>query len=188
MRALLSTSMGAVLLLVLGVTGCAAHGQVTTGTPPPPAIAGPAAGSTPLTFGTGTTLVYDCDQLIDRTTLASLDPKLTADAGYTPAAGTSAAEAVAIKGTACSWSDAPSATVLVVTVAKPDAGTLATLKTQAGAPTTRFGSSVSAYTKGNRLQLVTRDGYWATADSPLLADPAKLAAIGHALLDGLPAG
>ena len=76
----------------------------------------------------------------------------------------------------------------MVTVAKPDAATLATLKTQAGTPTTQFGSFASAYTEALSLQLVNSDGYWATADSPLLADPAKLTAIGQILLEVLPAG
>jgi len=76
----------------------------------------------------------------------------------------------------------------VVTVAKPDAATLATLKTRAGTPTDQFGAFASAYTKGTELQLVNSDGYWATADSPLLADPAKLTAIGQILLEELPAG
>jgi len=188
MRVRTSVIAGAVLLIGLAATGCAAHGPVTTGTPPPLATAGSAAGSTPSTFGTGTPIANECDQLLDSVTLASLASNLTADANYTPAAGTSAAEAVAITGTACSWSNVPSATTLVLTVAKPDAATLATLKTQAGTPTAQFGSFVSAYTSGTELQVFTRDGYWATADSPLLADPAKLTAIGQILLEELPAG
>jgi len=95
---------------------------------------------------------------------------------------------VAIKGIACSWSDASSQTTLVVTLAQPDAATLATLKTRAGTPTSQFGGSASAYTRGTELQLVNGDGFWATADSPLLADPAKLTAIGQILLEELPAG
>lgn len=182
------TSVIVCAVLMLGVTGCAAKGPVITGTPPPPATAAPASGTATATFGSGTETAYPCTDLLDATSLAALDANLTPDADYTPTAGSSAEEAVAIKGVACSWSDASSQTTLVVTVAKPDAATLATLKTRAGTPTDQFGAFASAYTQGTELQLVNSDGYWATADSPLLADPAKLTAIGQILLEVLPAG
>lgn len=175
------------LMFALVAAGCTSPGQVTTGRPPPPATAGSAPGSTS-TFGTGTATGFECDQLLNAAALGTLDASLTPDADYTPATGSTAEEAVAIKGVACSWSDEPSATTLVVTVAKPDASTLATLKTRAGTPTDQFGGFTSAYTKGNELQLVNSDGYWATAESPLLADPAKVTAIGQILLEELPAG
>jgi hypothetical protein len=78
----------------------------------------------------------------------------------------------------------------VVTAAKPDATTLDTLKTaaQSGTPATQFGTFVTAYTRGTELQLFTTDGYWATADSALLSDPAKLLTMGQILLEELPAG
>jgi len=187
MRAHNTALFGTVLLIALGVTGCAATGPVTTGTPPPPATAAQAPGSSS-TFGAGTATDFPCDQLLDSTTLGSLDAQLAPDAGFTPAAGSSAEEAVAVTGTACSWSDASSQTTVVVTVAKPDAATFATLKNQAGSADNQFGSFVSAYTKGTELQLFTQDGYWATADSPLLTDPAKVTTIGQALIQVLPAG
>ena len=187
MRARKSAIAGAVLALALAVAGCSAQGQITTGTPPPPATIGPAPGAAS-TFGSGTTVSFECDQLLDDVTLGTLDSNLTPDRNFTPAAGSSAEEAVAIQGTACSWSDASSATRLVLTTAKPDAATLATLKTKAGTPTAQFGSFTSAYTSGTELQVFNSDGYWATADSPLLTDPAKLTAIGQILLEELPAG
>jgi len=187
MRAQMAVILGVVLLVALGATGCAAHGQVTTGTPPPPATAAPAPGSTS-TFGSGTPTGYQCPDLLNDATLAGIDAQLTPDADFAPTAGSAAEEAVAIQGLACSWTDASSQTTLVITVAKPDAATLAKLKTLAGTRTTQFGTVASAYTQGTQLQLVNSDGYWATADSPLLADPAKLTAIGQILLEELPAG
>ena len=190
MRARGSAIVGVVLMLALGVSGCAAPGQTTKGTPPPKATAAPASGAATTTFGTGTPLAYPCDQLLDGVTLAALDASLTPDAVVTPAPSSSAEEALAIQGTACSWSDASPTTTLVVTAAKPDATTLDTLKTaaQSGTPATQFGTLVTAYTSGTELQLFTADGYWATADSTLLADPAKLLTMGQILLEELPAG
>ena len=110
MRARRSVLVCAVLTLALGVTGCAAHGPVTSGTPPPPATAGPAPGSTS-TFGSGTSTGYHCDDLLNDATLTAIDPKLTPDADYAPAAGSTAEEAVAVKGVACSWSAGTSCAV-----------------------------------------------------------------------------
>ena len=177
-------------MLALGVTGCAAHGQTTTGTPPPKATAAPASGAATTTFGTGKSLVYDCDQLVGSQFLAQLDPGLAPDSVVTPTPGSSAEEALAIMGTACSWSDASSQTTLVVTAALPDAATFATLKSKASSltPDPEFGKFVSAYTDGTQLQLFTTDGAWATASSALFADPAKLTLIGQIVLEELPAG
>ena len=190
MNARTSGIVCALLLLGIGLAGCAAPTQNTPGTAPPPATAGPAQGSaTTTTFGSGESLVYDCSQLVDSQTLAQLDPGLKPDAETIPD-GASALEALAIKGTACSWSDPDSQTTLIATAAKPDAATFATLKATASklTPDPEFGTFVSAYTDGTELQLFTVDGAWATANSALFADPAKLTLIGQVLLEQLPAG
>ena len=189
MRARKSAIIGAVLALALGVAGCSAAGQVTRGTPPPAATIGHAPGDTPTTFGTGKSLVFECDQMLDSTFLAQLDPGLAPDPVTTPGAGSLAEEALAISGTACSWSNTSAATSLVVTAALPDAVTFATLKSKASSltPDHEFGT-VAAFTDGTELQLFTQDGVWTTATSALFADPAKLTLIGQVLLEEMPAG
>ena len=190
MRTRISAIAGAVLMLALGVTGCAVQGQTTAGTPPPPATAAPASGAATTTFGTGKPLVYDCAQLVDSQVVAQLDTGLAPDSVVAATPGSSAEEALAIMGTACSWSDASSQTTLTVTAALPDAGTFATLKSKAASltPDPEFGKIVSAYTDGTELELFTTDGAWATARSALFADPAKLTLIGQVVLEELPAG
>ncbi|MES1170599.1 MAG: hypothetical protein ABUL47_07925, partial [Leifsonia sp.] len=181
------SAVAAVLLLAFGVTGCTAQGQVTTGTPKPPATAAPAPGSQ-TTTGTGTPMVYPCDQLVDAQTLAKLDSGLTADSVTAPAAGSPAAEAIALQGTSCSWSDAGSQTTLSVSVALPDAATFDSLKTKASAGTLdgEFGSFVTAYTDGNgEVQLFTTDGSWAVLDSPLMLDDANRSLLGQAVVMAL---
>jgi hypothetical protein len=183
-----SAIAGALLLLALGVSGCTAQGQITTGSPKPPATAAPAPGSE--TTGSGQPMVYTCDELVDAQTLAQLDSGLTPDTSA-PASGSPAAEAVTLQGTACSWSDASSQTTLSVAVALPDAATFASLKTKASAGTLdgEFGSFVTAYTDGNgEVQLFTTDGSWAVLDSPLMLDDASRALLGQAIVQHLPAG
>lgn len=122
-------TIGTVIVLALGLTACAVHGQVTTGTPPPPATAGPAPGSaTSSTFGSGEALAYDCRQLVGTKTLAKLDPDLAPESDLIAANDSPTEEVLALRGTVCAWSDTSAAIVLVITAAKPDAPTLATLR------------------------------------------------------------
>jgi hypothetical protein len=183
---------GAVITVAILAAGCAATGQTTTGTPPPKATAAPADGSVPspaATFGSGEALQYDCSQLLDATSVGQLDPGLVPDATPKAPAGSSAEEALAILGTACSWT-APDGATLLVSAAAPDAATLATLMKTAssGTAVTAFGSDVTAYQSGTELQLFNADGAWATADSPLFSDSTKAQGIGSALVMALPAG
>jgi hypothetical protein len=136
-------------------------------------------------------MVYQCDQLVDAQTLAQLDPGLTVDSATAPSAGSAAAEAIALKGTSCSWSDASSQTTLSVSVALPDAATFDSLKTTASAGPLdgEFGSFVTAYTDGNgEVQLFTTDGSWAVLDSPLMLDATNRSLLGQAIIQVLPAG
>jgi len=191
MRAHHPVMIGAVLLVAMGLTGCAAHGQVTTGSPPPPATAGPVPGSaTSSPFGHGDPLAYDCPELLDAAVLAQLDPELGPAAAPLSANDFPIQEAFALNGTVCAWNDESAATLLVVTVAKPDAATFAALKDKAsaGPADSEFGGFVTAYIHDDELQLFTSDGAWATVRSSLLTDPAKLTTIGHVLLEELPAG
>jgi hypothetical protein len=189
MNARTSAIAGALLLLALGVSGCTAQGQVTTGSPKPPATAAPAPGSD--TTESGQPMAYTCDELVDAQTLAQLDSGLTVDTGYVPASGSPAEHAVTLQGTACSWSDASSQTTLTVAVALPDAATYDSLKTKASSGTLdgEFGSFVTAYTDGNgEVQLFTTDGSWAVLDSPLMLDDASRSLLGQAIVQHLPAG
>ncbi len=187
-----SAAAGATLLIALGLTGCAVQTQTTTGSAPPKATAAPAEGSAPspaATFGSGTALQYDCAQLLDPTSVGLLDPGLVADASTKAPEGSGAAEALAILGTACSWT-APDGTTLLVSAADPDATTLAALKKTAstGTAVTAFGSDVAAFQIGTELQLFNADGFWATAASPLFSDSTRAQGIGSALVMALPSG
>lgn len=191
MRAHHPGMIGAILLVALGATGCAAHGPITIGTPPAPATAGPVPGTaTNSPFGHGDPLAYDCPQLVDAGVLAQLDPALKPASDLISANGSASQEALALSGTVCAWDDESAAVFLVVTAAKPDSTTFDALKQEASAGTvdSQFGGYVTAYVHDDELQLFTGDGVWATAQSGLLADPAKLTAIGQVLLEELPAG
>lgn len=176
-------------MLAMGVTGCAAQGPLAA-TKPPAATAGPASGASPAAIPSGTPLVFDCANLLDASSLAQIDPGLTPDAVTQAAPGSPAEEALAIGGTSCSWSDAGSQTTLSVSVALPDATTLATLKSKASSGTadTEFGTYVSTFTNDNEVQLFTSDGAWAVFDSKLMTDATKRMTLGQIVLEELPAG
>ena len=179
------------VLSTLTVTGCAAHGQLTTGTASPPATAGAAPGApTSSPFGSGVPLGYDCRQLVDAEALAKLDPRLAPASDLISTNDSPAEEALALTGTVCAWSDESAAVTLVVTASKPDAPTFATLKQKAsaGRRDVQFGDAVTAYVTDEQLQIFTRDGYWATVESSLLSDPANVTAMGQILVEELPAG
>ena len=179
------------VLSTLTVTGCAAHGPLTTGTPPPPATAGAAPGApTSSPFGSGVPLGYDCGQLVDAETLAKLDPGLVPASDLISANDSPDQEALALTGTVCAWSDESAAVTLVITASKPDAPTFAALKQKAsaGKRDVEFGDAVTAYVADEQLQLFTRDGYWATVESSLLSDPVNVTTMGQLLIEELPAG
>jgi hypothetical protein len=164
-------------LALLGLAGCApAATPAARATPAPHAVSTPTPTPTPtptVFLGTGVSLRYSCDELVDPDVIESLDKNLHENLNYQPATTTSAERAVAIRGTACQWRDATTGTSLIVTAAHPDPLTLAELSSTTASyakPTTMFGTDVSGYIVNTQIEIFTRSGYWATATSPLFSD------------------
>lgn len=140
-------------------------------------------------LGTGTSLGYSCDELVGPGIISQLDRGFTVNTHYRAASTTSAEQAVAIKGTACQWTDAKTGDSLIVTAAHPDPPTLSsiTMKTRGYAkPTTMFGTDVSGFLVNTQVEIFTHDGFWATATSPLFTDLAKAKLIMDAVEQSLP--
>jgi len=189
----LVVASGAVALI--GLAGCAsAANPATTTTSSARAESSPTATPTPtptVFLGTGASLLYSCDELVDPTVIDSLDKNLSTNLSYQPAATTSAERAVAIRGTACQWKDPTTGSSLIVSAAHPDPPTLADLTSTTSSyakPTTLFGTDVSGFIVNTQVEIFTRGGYWATATSPLFSDPELARTVMAAVERALPGG
>ena len=178
---------------VLGLSACtSAPAPAATATPTVRAASSPTPTPTPtptVFLGTGVSLRYSCDELVDPGVIESLDKNLHENRSYAPAATTSAERAVAIRGTACQWKDASTGTSLIVTAAHPDPPTLADLNSSTASyakPTTLFGTDVSGFIVNTQIEIFTRGGYWATATSPLFSDLTVARSVMDAIEQSLP--
>ena len=182
-------------LVVLALAGCSPDAAPTASSTPTARAAStptPSPTPTPTVFlGTGVSLRYSCDELVDPGVIDSLDKNLRVNQGYQPAETTSAERAVAIRGTACQWKDPATGNSLIVTAAHPDPPTLADLTSTTASyaqPTTMFGTDVSGFIANTQIEIFTRSGYWATATSPLFSDLKIARSVMDAVEQSLPAG
>ena len=181
------------VVALLGLVGCAPE---PTPTPTSTSWARAASSATPtptptptVFLGTGVSLGYSCDELVDPEVIDSIDKNLSKNPSYQPAATTSAERAVAIRGTACQWKDPTTGNSLIVTAAHPDPPTLADLTASTASyatATTMFGNDVSGFIVNTQVEIYTRNGYWATATSPLFSDPKIAASVMDAVEQALP--
>jgi len=184
----------AVALALLALAGCttAVPDKTSTPTARTASTTAPTPSPTPTTFlGTGVSLRYSCDELVDPAVISSLDKNLSQNRSYQPAATTSAERAVAIGGTACEWNDPRTGNSLIVTAAHPDPPTLSAIRASTSSyaqPTTLLGTGVSGFVVNTQVEIFTRNGYWATATSPLFNDPTIARSIMDAVESALPAG
>lgn len=96
------------------------------------------------------------------------NPNFSLVSGFTPAAGTAAAVAVADKGIACNWVNQTSRATFTVSVARPGAKEFATLKEKAASGTATSGYGDAAYFSKNaedgRIDVFS-GSYWLVATS-----------------------
>ncbi len=181
-------------IALLGLAGCTSAAPEQTSTPTARAASTPTPTPTPtpITFlGTGVSLRYSCDELVGPAVINSLGRNLSENRSYQPAATTSAERAVAIGGTACEWNDPRTGNALIVTAAHPDLATLSAIRASTSSyaqPTTLLGTGVSGFIVNTQVEIFTRNGYWATATSPLFNDPKIVRSIMDAVESALPAG
>lgn len=193
--AAIGIGVGVGVFVALSLAGCSssdAPAATPTARTASTATATPTPTPTPTAttdFGNGLPLGYSCDELVHPEVITALDKDLEVNTAYRPAATTSAEQAVAIRGSACQWTDPTTGASLIVTAAHPDAPTLAALKTKTASyasPTLAFGNDVSGYVANIQMEAYTRTGYWVTASSSLFADPQKAKPVMAALLESLP--
>jgi hypothetical protein len=100
------------------------------------------------------------------------NPNFGLDAAFSPKAGSSAATAVADRGTACNWLNQTSGGTITVSVARPGAAKLGQLKSTAarGAASSGYGDAAYFSTSGGagRVDVFTGE-YWLVATSVYFA-------------------
>ncbi len=96
------------------------------------------------------------------------NPNFGPQVGYTPTAGSAGAVAVADLGTACSWINQTSKETISLTIAKPSAADLATIRATAATGTAGSGLGTASFfsTKGQSGRIDVFSGrYWLSATS-----------------------
>lgn len=153
------------------LTGCVqqAHPTPTRSHSAAPAPTGPALPSTsptPVPGPTqtsapgGTPVSIDCDTVETPQVIYDFNPNYTLYSAYVPASSSPAATAVADKGVACTWLNNTSRDTITVSIARPAAAALASLKAQAAKGTAASGYGDAAYfSAGGRID-VFKGGYW----------------------------
>jgi len=133
----------AVVALAFALAGCtpspSPSGSATarnTPSAPPAREPSTTAIPTPTASVVGTPVGKSCVQLISNDDIYAYNPNFVPLTSYTPAAGSSGAQATAYKGVACRWQNETSNDVIDLSVAKLDAATIESLKNQAVAKST----------------------------------------------------
>lgn len=163
MKAIVIVPVGAVLLLALA--GCvpqpvAPTGAPTSATPTPSSTATaepgptatPDAGATPITFG--------CDEFVTAQEMYDYN-SIYAEVDGPPTAGTTAAQAVAIGGIACTWMNTSSGLTIDFSVAAPSPAGLESLR--AGLAGTEAAAFDGYFADGTAQAFV--GAYWVTVSS-----------------------
>jgi hypothetical protein len=189
------TTVSVAALSLFALAGCAPAGTETAptasaSTSPTPAAsqtAAPMPTAAPAT-GTDTPLTIGCDTLITGQDLYDFNPNYAPQPNYSPAAGSSAAEAMARGGIACAWVNLTSGDTIEFAAAQPAPERLEALTNAL------VGSSNSVPTFGMEGFFSTASGvgiadafpgaFWITAKAasfiePGDAEPLMRAAISH---------
>ncbi|MBH0131441.1 arginyl-tRNA synthetase [Salinibacterium sp. NK8237] len=134
----------------------------------PTATAAPAPKATPVDIA--------CSALITPQEMYDFNPNYVLLNNFTPAAGSTAAAAVDMQGTACRWENGTSGTTIDVSVAQPASSSISSLKTNAGASTDSYAGYFSSAGGTGTAQVFTGP-YWATISSPLFSRASNATAL-----------
>jgi hypothetical protein len=187
---------------VLGLAGCAPLSAAPARPSPSesPSASGPApvtessssatpvASATPTPPAVSTPTRIACDTLISRQVVYNFNPNFGLQNGYTPAAGSAAASAVADGGTACNWLDQTSGDTFSVAVARPAPPQLAAIRAtaSAGKPGTGLGDASYFSSAANVGRIDVFSGaYWLVATSVYFGSASNASTLVTAALGAL---
>jgi len=175
----------AVAAIALALAGCtpgpspsgsatASHSRPPVPTPHEPSTT---AIPSPTASVVGTPVGKTCAQLVSNDAIYDYNPNFVPLTSYTPAAGSSGAQAVTYKGVACRWQNETSNNVVDLSVAKLDAATIESLKNQAVAKGTLVptyqGADEGYFSPGGGAgtAIVFVGSYWIVMTSQQFAEP-----------------
>jgi hypothetical protein len=173
----------AVALVALALAGCTPTPASTTSapvtTPPVPTPIEPSvtAAPTPTASVSAKPVGATCAQLITPDAMYGYNPNFVALSSWTPATGSSAAQATANKGIACRWQNETSNNVIDLSVANLDAATIESLKNQAVAKSqmvpTYQGADEGYFSvgSGSGTAIVFVKTFWVVMTSQQFAEP-----------------
>jgi hypothetical protein len=162
-------------------TGSPTTSPTAGGTPEPTTSAAPPEESTPVTIA--------CDELITPQAMYDYNPNYSLNEGYTPAAGTEAADIVALDGVACAWVNQTSGALIEIAVAELSDDALTELENRLVTES----NSVPTYTVEGYFQMAGTSGqadafpgsYWISAVSTDFYEPGDAAPVVAAAITGL---
>jgi hypothetical protein len=178
MRTAVSPLLTAVTVAVVALTlsACAPDRGPLGGPTPgqsPSSSTEPEATPTPTAGEAGSPFSIPCDQLLTDAEVFDFNNNVAFDPEYVPKAGSLAAEAVTLGGTACGWLNLSGGDYIEIAVATPDSATLANLTeaASAGTPINGLGDSGYFTANGDYGQLQAFAGqYWVVAQSLYFGD------------------
>lgn len=129
-----------------------------------------------------------CETLATPEAVYAFNPNFGGIGPWTPDAGTPAAEAVSLGGTACRWVNQTSGAPLDVSVAHPGTARLAELRAEAaaGSPAGFGDESFSATVGGSGRVTTFQDGFWIVVSSPYIGQASDAEPIVTSALAALP--
>ena len=173
-----------------GLSGCAPDDHVLGGAPSASPSITPLPGETSVPpEPVNETVGINCAALIsDQAMYEWGSGNFALDPGFTPAAGSSAAEIAADGGLACRWVNLTSQETVDVAVAIPDEDELAAAQQAAGAgtPAPTLGDAYFRSADGTGYLDVFSDGYWLSLQSTWFYEAQDAAGLVEAAIAALP--
>ena len=190
----------ALVALALALAGCTpspspSAGHSRSGSPVPvPTAQEPTTTAVPSPTASvkGAPVGRTCPQLISNDAIYAYNPNFVPITSYTPAAGSSGAQATTYKGVACRWQNETSNTVIDLSVANLDAATIESLKNQSVAQSTLVptyqGADEGYFSAGNGAgtAIVFVKSYWIVMTSQQFAEPGDAEQLVDGVIAALP--
>lgn len=191
---------GLALIGALVLAGCASPGdQPGDGTPSPTvsgsATAGPSPSGSPTpvtpsaTAAPATPVDLACTDVLSLQAVYDFNPNYGADPGYSPTAGSDAAEAVARDGIACGWLNQTSGDTFEVAVSIPSDDELERLRAAARAAGSEFevdgADAWFAASGGVGIAWLRVDDHWVVIGGAQFGGPGDVAQLAQAAADAI---